>query len=102
MQQREEVVFFFPRPLYFFACMKHVLDLQPLLQALPPLLLLFACNTSPGKVTRGKPSDSLQFGDCEIQQNTTKTIDLLWAVALSGIAYTKKTWLPLKIRNSLT
>lgn len=48
-----------------------MLGYQPLLKVLLPFLLLFACSsTFPGKVTRGKPFDRLQFFDCEIQAKT--------------------------------
>lgn len=57
----------------------------------------FSCSSTPGKVTRGKPSGILQFLDCEIQQkHNQKHIGLLRAMAVSDIAYTKKSWLALK------
>lgn len=93
--------FFFSRPLHFSACVRRVLGLQPLLKALPPFLLLFACSSAPGKVTRSKPFDILQFLDCEIEQKHNQNhVDLLRAMAVSGIAYTKKSWLALKIRKA--
>lgn len=96
---------FFPRPLHFCAWVRGVLGLQSRLKALPPFLLLFACSSAPGKVTRGKLFDILQFLDCEIQQNHIQNhVDLLRVenllMVVSGIAYTKKSWLTLKIRKA--
>lgn len=56
---------------------------------------------SPGEFTRGKPFDSLQFLDCEIKQNCNqKHADDLRAISVSGTAYTKKTWLALRLRKA--
>lgn len=98
--QKTEAGIFSPDHCIFLP-VRDVLGHQPLLKALLPFLLLFACSsTFPGKVTRGKPFDSLQFLDCEIQQKHNQNhVGLLRAMAVSGPAYTKKTWAALKWRK---
>lgn len=77
---------FFPLITAFLCLCERCWDTE--LKALLPFLLLFACSsTSPGKVTRGKPFNSLQFFDCEIQQKHNENhAGLLRAMAISGIA----------------